>query len=121
MRTFLVKINGKEYNVEVEETGAQTAAVPTPVPAAPAAPAAPAPVKAAAPGAGAAEKAPIPGSVLKIVKNVGDSVRRGETVLLLEAMKMENEIHASSDGKVTSMLVSVGQSVNTGDPLFTVG
>lgn len=115
MRTFLVKINGKEYNVEVEETGAQTAAVPTPVPAAPA------PVKAAAPGAGAAEKAPIPGSVLKIVKNVGDSVRRGETVLLLEAMKMENEIHASSDGKVTSMLVSVGQSVNTGDPLFTVG
>lgn len=130
MKRFSVTVNGKAYDVAVEEiTGAApapVAAAPAPVAAAPApapAPAAaPAPAPAAAPVAGAGEKvqAPMPGTILDIKVAVGDTVSRGQTVVILEAMKMENDIVASCDGKITSILVSKGDTVNSDDVLVTI-
>lgn len=125
MRNFIIKINGKQYDVEVEEVGAAASAPVYAAPvvsAAPAAAAAPA-VKAApaAPGSGEVVASPLPGSVVKVLKSSGDAVKKGETVVLLEAMKMENEIHATKDGTITSVSVTVGQTVDTGAPLFTIG
>ena len=128
MKRFSVTVNGKAYDVAVEEiTGAApapVAAAPAPVAAAPApAPAPPAaPAPAAAPVAGAGEKvqAPMPGTILDIKVAVGDTVSRGQTVVILEAMKMENDIVASCDGKITSILVSKGDTVNSDDVLVTI-
>lgn len=124
MKRFSVTVNGKAYDVAVEEiTGAASApvaAAPAPVAAAPAP--APAPAPAAAPVAGAGEKvqAPMPGTILDIKVAVGDTVSRGQTVVILEAMKMENDIVASCDGKITSILVSKGDTVNSDDVLVTI-
>lgn len=128
MKRFSVTVNGKAYDVAVEEiTGAApapVAAAPAPVAAAPAS--APAPVAASAPAAapvaGAGEKvqAPMPGTILDIKVAVGDTVSRGQTVVILEAMKMENDIVASCDGKITSILVSKGDTVNSDDVLVTI-
>lgn len=128
MKRFSVTVNGKAYDVAVEEiTGAApapVAAVPAPVAAAPAPAPAPtaAPTPAAAPVAGAGEKvqAPMPGTILDIKVAVGDTVSRGQTVVILEAMKMENDIVASCDGKITSILVSKGDTVNSDDVLVTI-
>ena len=127
MKRFSVTVNGKAYDVAVEEiTGAApapVAAAPAPVAAAPApAPAPAAPAPAAAPVAGAGEKvqAPMPGTILDIKVAVGDTVSRGQTVVILEAMKMENDIVASCDGKITSILVSKGDTVNSDDVLVTI-
>lgn len=128
MKRFSVTVNGKAYDVAVEEI---TGAAPAPVAAAPApAAAAPAPAPApaaalapaAAPVAGAGEKvqAPMPGTILDIKVAVGDTVSRGQTVVILEAMKMENDIVASCDGKITSILVSKGDTVNSDDVLVTI-
>ena len=128
MKRFSVTVNGKAYDVAVEEI---TGAAPAPVAAAPAsvaaAPApAPAPAAASAPAAapvaGAGEKvqAPMPGTILDIKVAVGDTVSRGQTVVILEAMKMENDIVASCDGKITSILVSKGDTVNSDDVLVTI-
>lgn len=122
MKRFSVTVNGKAYDVAVEEiTGAApapVAAAPAPVAAAPA----PAPAPAATPVAGAGEKvqAPMPGTILDIKVAVGDTVSRGQTVVILEAMKMENDIVASCDGKITSILVSKGDTVNSDDVLVTI-
>ena len=124
MKRFSVTVNGKAYDVAVEEiTGAApapVAAAPAPVAAAPAP--APAPTPAATPVAGAGEKvqAPMPGTILDIKVAVGDTVSRGQTVVILEAMKMENDIVASCDGKITSILVSKGDTVNSDDVLVTI-
>ena len=132
MKKFQVTVNGNTYEVEVADLGG---AVSAPVAAPKAAPAAPAPApKAAAPApAPAAPKAaapvaegetvdaPMPGKVLKILKSVGDSVAAGDVVILLEAMKMENEITASVDGTIKQIPVSEGQAVNPGDVLFVIG
>lgn len=128
MKRFSVTVNGKAYDVAVEEiTGAApapVAAAPAPVAAAPAPAPAPAaaPTPAAAPVAGAGEKvqAPMPGTILDIKVAVGDTVSRGQTVVILEAMKMENDIVASCDGKITSILVSKGDTVNSDDVLVTI-
>lgn len=128
MKRFSVTVNGKAYDVAVEEiTGAApapVAAAPAPVAAAPAPAPAPvaAPAPAAAPVAGAGEKvqAPMPGTILDIKVAVGDTVSRGQTVVILEAMKMENDIVASCDGKITSILVSKGDTVNSDDILVTI-
>lgn len=125
---YIVRINDKEYEVEVERgkatlvktgTVAPSAAAPAaPQPAAPAA-AAPA-VDVAAPAAG--EKvvaAPMPGTILDIKVAPGQSVKRGELLLVLEAMKMENEIFAPADGVVAQVLAAKGASVSTGDPLIS--
>lgn len=124
LRKFKISIDGQEYLVEMEEIGG------VPQPAAPVAPAAPAPaaepVQAAAPEvqapAGAdALTAPMPGAILKILVNVGDAVKQNQPLMILEAMKMENEIVASNDGTVTGIHVQQGDVVNPGDPLITVG
>ena len=114
MRKFRVNVNGTVYEVEVEEiTGAQSAAAPVAAPA-------PAPVPAApiAPVAGSeAVKAPMPGNILDVKVKVGDSVKSGDILLVLEAMKMENEILAPCDGKVSAVNVTKGSTVNSGDVL----
>lgn len=133
MRKFLINVNGNSYEVEVEEVsdGAPAAApaapkaAPAPAPkAAPAAaPAAPAP-KAAAPAAVPAGAAtvvsPMPGTILSVNVKVGESVKKGQVLCILEAMKMENEIMAAGDGKVASIAVNAGESVNTGQVLIVL-
>ncbi len=122
MKRFNITVNGKAYDVAVEELDATAASAP--VAAAPAAAPAPAPAApAAAPAAGAGEKvtAPMPGTILDVKVAVGDSVTKGQVIMILEAMKMENDIVASCDGKITSVLTSKGSSVNSGDALATIG
>ena len=119
MRKFIVNVNGNSYEVEVEEVGAESAAS-APVAAPKAAAAAPAPKKAAAPaGKGTPVKAPMPGNVLDIKVATGATVKSGDTLVILEAMKMENEIKAPQDGVVT-VVASKGSTVNTGDVLVTI-
>ena len=72
-------------------------------------------------GAGAPVKAPLPGVVAKILVSVGQAVKKGETVLVLEAMKMENNITAEADGKITGICVAAGDSVMEGTTLVTIG
>lgn len=122
MKRFNITVNGKAYDVAVEELDASSATAPAA--AAPAAAPAPAPAApAAAPAAGAGEKvtAPMPGTILDVKVAVGDSVTKGQVIMILEAMKMENDIVASCDGKITSVLTSKGSSVNSGDALATIG
>ena len=136
---YQVKVDGKVFEVEVEKVGggyasltpgsltaapaapvapAPQAAAPAP---APAAPAAPAPAPAAAPAAGGAGDvvAPMPGTVLKVNVNNGDTVASGDVILILEAMKMENEIVAPCAGKVT-LNVKAGETVDTDAVLASV-
>lgn len=118
-----VEVNGVPYKVELEKTEKPVTIVNKPRPtAAPrtdsgakviAKPAAAAPV-------GYQVKAPLPGVVAGIPVKVGDSVKAADTVIVLEAMKMENAIHAGQDGKVTSILVNVGDSVLDGAPMVTI-
>ena len=124
MKNLIVTVNGVAYNVTVEEgTGAPVAAAaPAATPAAaPAAPAAPAPAAAPAGAAGAVSvTAPMPGNILDVKVKAGDSVKAGDTLLILEAMKMENEISAPQDGTIASVNVRKGDVVNSGDLLITM-
>ena len=114
MRKFLVNVNGTSYEVEVEELkGDITPAAPAAAPA-PAAPAAKAP---AAPASASTVAAPMPGTIVGINVKVGDSFKRGQVLLVLEAMKMENEILAPRDGRVVAINTSKGATVNSGDIL----
>lgn len=131
LRKFKITIDGKDYLVEMEEIGGvpqPTAPAPATAPVAPAQPA-PAPAAEAtpaptpAPAAGGTDDAmgaPMPGTLLKILVNVGDTVKENQPVMILEAMKMENEIVASHDGTVTGIHVSQGDIVNPGQPLLTI-
>ena len=123
MKKYNVTVNGVTYEVLVEEVSAAGAVTPAPVAAPVAAPAAPvaAPAPAAAPAAaGEAVKAPMPGTIMKINVAVGDKVKKGDIVCVLEAMKMENEIFAPVDGTVTSLSVTKGASVQTDEVLATI-
>jgi len=122
LRKFKVNVNGNLYEVEVEELGGtatyQTAPAPQPRAAAPApAPAAKAPV---AGGAGLISS-PMPGVIKDVRVKVGDVVGPDTIVVILEAMKMENEIFAGMSGKVTAVHTSRDASVNTDEPLVTIG
>lgn len=122
MRKFNITVNGKTYEVDVEEVGCAQAPVPAAAPAAAPAPkAAPAAKPAAAPVAGATVvKAPMPGTVVSIKVNAGDKVTKDTLVAVLEAMKMENEIFAGVDGTVAAINANAGDSVNTGDALVSI-
>lgn len=118
MRKFNINVDGKNYVVEVEEIGgvAANTVVAVPVQAAPAAAPKAAPVAA---GNGEPFKAPMPGTVLDVCVASGASVKKGDTILVLEAMKMENNMTAQKDGVVT-VTVSKCASVASGDTLFTI-
>ena len=126
MRKFNITVNGVAYEVEVEEVAAGEASAP--VAAAPkAAPkaAAPAAKPAAAPKAapvanGTKVNAPMPGTILDVKVPQGQAVKKGDVLLILEAMKMENEILAPQDGTVAQVAVSKGASVNSGDALVVL-
>ena len=124
---YVATLNGKKYEVEIErvdeyrplDRGAQASA-PAPILAAAPAPAA-APKAAAPAAAGAvAVKASVPGKVLKVEASVGQAVKSGDSIIILEAMKMETEIVAPAAGTVASINVSTGDSVETGAVLVTL-
>ena len=135
MRKFNIKVNGQAYEVEVEEVAGGFAPAPVVPVAAASAPAvapvaapapekaevkaAPAPAPVAAPAGGTQLKAPMPGTVIDFKATNGAAVKKGQTVLILEAMKMENEIVAPSDGVIT-FVASKGASVNTDDLLAVI-
>ena len=96
MKRFLIKINGKTYDAEVEVVGTSASA--------------PANVT-----------SPLPGTVLRLCKNTGDTVAAGEVVMIVESMKMENEVVAPEGGRIASIAVAAGSAINTGDLLFTLG
>lgn len=125
-RKFVISVNGKSYDVEVTEVAdgqpkveKQTAA---PAASAPVAPKAPARVEQtqAAPAGAAKVTAPMPGTILKVTIEQGQSVKKGQVLLILEAMKMENEIMAPGDGTVASIHVSKGSKVNAGDIMVSI-
>ena len=135
LRKFKISIDGTQYLVEMEEVGAPqptpadavpAPAAPAPAPApAPAAAPAPAPEPAPAPAAPAvagsfAQTAPMPGTILDIHVKVGDTVAANQPIMVLEAMKMENEVVAEQAGTIASINVEKGAMVNPGDTLFTL-
>ena len=120
LRKFKVNINSKEYYVEMEEFGAEPSASPAaPVGQPSPAPTASAPVSASANGE--TVTAPMPGNILKILVKVGDSVTFEQPLVILEAMKMENELVAPKAGTVTAIHVTEGTSIDVGKPIITVG
>ena len=145
MKEYKLKINGNEYNVTVNEVDGSMAEVevngtpfkvefdkpvkkaaapvakPAAKAAAPAPAAGPAPKPAAAGGGGTAVTSPLLGVILDVCVKEGDAVKRGQTVMVLEAMKMENAIEATADGTVTAIKVGKGDSVLEGAPLVIIG
>lgn len=131
MRQFNITVNGVGYQVSVEEVGASApmapvapmaapVAAPAPVAAAPVA-AAPAPVAAAPIAGGEKISSPMPGTILDVKVKQGQAVKKGDVLVILEAMKMENEIMAPCDGTIQQVVVSNGATVNSGDPLIVIG
>jgi glutaconyl-CoA/methylmalonyl-CoA decarboxylase subunit gamma len=125
MKKYLIKVNGNQYEVEVEEVRDDTVAAPEIRAQAPTQEAAPAPKPAAkketaVPAGATVITSPMPGTILKVNVNSGETVKKGQVLLILEAMKMENEIVAAADGTVASINVSKGTSVNAGDVLISL-
>lgn len=149
MRTYSYNVNGAQYDVTIESIQGQVAKMNVngvifdveilgaplsegDLPAAPAtvapaaaattpAPAAPAPAAKGEAGAGTPVNAPLPGVVTKVLVSAGQAVKKGDTVIVLEAMKMENNITAECDGNVTGVCVAAGDSVMEGTTLITIG
>ena len=130
LRKFRININGKEYLVEMEELGVEGAAVvvPAAIPAASAVPAAPVPALQLAPapapipaGDGLMVEAPMPGNVLSVQVKVGDQVKEDQVLIVLEAMKMENEIVAPKNGVITAVYVEKGTTIDAGKPIVMIG
>ena len=110
MKKYRVNVNGTVFEVEIEEmTGAPAAPAAAPAPAAPAAPA-----------GGEKITAPMPGTILAVNVANGSAVKKGDVLMILEAMKMENEIVAPQDGTVASVNVNKGDTVNSGDVLVSM-
>ena len=133
MKNLKITINGTSYDVQVEEVGASEvssapvapapAAAPVPAAAPASAPKAaePAPAPAAAPAAGAEViSAPMPGTIVSVNVNAGDNVKKGDVLVILEAMKMENDIVAPEDGTIASINVANGDAVESGAVLATL-
>jgi biotin carboxyl carrier protein len=127
MKKYTITVNGTAYEVEVEDMGGAAATAPkaaapkaAPAPAAAPAPKAAAPAPAAKPvAAGSATiSAPMPGKVLEV--KAGDAVKSGDVLMILEAMKMQNEIMAPADGTISDVRVSAGQTVGTGDVMIVM-
>ena len=125
---YVVTLNGKNYEVDVTETDAVITAVTAAAPAAPAVPVAPAAAQAPVPAAGAAVpadgtpvKSPMPGNILAVKVAVGQTVKAGDVLFILEAMKMENEIVAPANGTVRQILASRGSVVETDAVLAVIG
>lgn len=121
MKNYTITVNGTAYDVTVEEgTGSTTAPAAAPKAAPKAAPAA-APKKAAASTAGAVEvKASVPGKVFKVEASVGQSLKAGDAIVILEAMKMEIPVVAPQDGTIASIDVAVGDAIESGDILASM-
>ena len=119
MKNYRITVNGVSYEVTVEELPAQTSAVPAPAQAAPA-PAQAAPAPKSVPASAAAVKAPMAGTINRVCVQAGDAVKKGQTLLVLEAMKMENDICAPADGTVAAVHATEGSSVAAGDPLVSL-
>ena len=124
MKTYNITVNGVTYTVSVEEVNGAAAPAATSAPAqapvaAPAPKAAPAPAKSGSAGA-IAVKAPMPGNIMKVNAKVGASVKKGDVLVVLEAMKMENDICAPADGTVASVEVAQGATVETDAVLVTL-
>lgn len=119
MRKFIVTIDGKNYEVGVEEVGADQTATPAASVAAAPAPAA-APVQPAAPVSGEKVLSPFPGLIKKFLVNEGDTVKKDQPILVLEAMKMDNDITAPVAGKI-SFKTAVGNNVETNTLLAVIG
>jgi biotin carboxyl carrier protein len=119
MKKYKVNVNGTAYEIEIElMSEAEALSTPAPQAAPQAAPAAaPAP---AASGEGEAVNSPMPGTIVSVNVKVGDAVKAGQVLMILEAMKMENEIMAGADGVVTAVSVSAGQAVEAGTALCTI-
>ncbi|MBQ1747336.1 MAG: biotin/lipoyl-binding protein [Bacteroidales bacterium] len=123
MKEYKVKVNGNEYKVEIEEVGGTITNVSAaPVQAAPQT-SAPRPAAASAPAAAGGTKvtSPLPGVILDVAVKEGDSVKKGDKVVVLEAMKMENVIEATADGVVKEIKVKKSDSVLEGDVLVVIG
>ena len=135
MKKFRIRVNDKVFDVEVEEVAGEVPAVaapasnpqpvaaprapaPAPTPVAVPKPVSPAPAPAAAPAGTEAVKSPLPGKVLKVVATPGGTYKKGDTLVVIEAMKMENEILAPRDCTVEEVLVEANQTVKTGDVLL---
>ena len=123
-----VTVNGTAYQVELEEAPAAPVQAPVAAPAASAPAQSPAPAQASAPaapaaaaGSGKAVTSPLPGVIIAVKVNVGDKLKAGQEVAVLEAMKMENSIEATHDGTVTAINVAKGDSVLEGAPIVTIG
>lgn len=112
MKKFKITVNGKSYEVEVEEVGGAAPAAPVQSPA----PAVGGPI----PEGAITVKAPMPGKISALKVEEGTDVKRGDVLLVLEAMKMQNDITATADGKLHEMRVKVGDNVKTGDVLAVI-
>ena len=111
-KTYIVTVNGVSYEVVVEEGAAGAVSAPAAAPAPKAAPA-------AAPAGGAKVTSPLPGTLLRLIAKNGASVKKGDLLCVIEAMKMENEIFSPADG-VVNTVVSEGASLNSGDVIMTI-
>lgn len=124
MKNYTITVNGNVYDVTVEEKGGSAAAAApaasAPAAAAPAAKAASAPAAPAGNAGSVQVNAPMPGKILSVKANVGQTVKKGDVILLLEAMKMENEVVAPGDGTIASINVASGDMVEAGDVLATM-